>query len=145
MNLHTLFPLRYFKRHLRRVVRYNPNKRITMKTCSSCGVEKEATEFYSKGKEKRTNSMCKPCFNSYCIRRWAKRKERVVDQFGNKCHDCGHSYHPNVFDFHHLDTSTKEYDWTKMRLMSETKMQTELSKCIMLCANCHRIRHTVSS
>lgn len=112
-----------------------------MKVCSTCKLEKQDTEFYSKGKENRTNSMCKPCFNAYCSARWKERKVRIVEQFGNICHDCNHSYHPNVYDFHHTDPSTKEMTWTKMRLLSEDKMQAELSKCIMLCSNCHRIRH----
>lgn len=112
-----------------------------MKVCSTCKLEKQDNEFYSKGKEARTSSMCKSCFNAYCITRWKNRKILIVEQFGNCCHDCGQSYHPNVYDFHHLDPATKEMTWTKMRLMSESKMQAELAKCVMLCSNCHRIRH----
>lgn len=112
-----------------------------MKYCTKCDSNKAVTEFYSKGKEKRTSSWCKSCFNSYCIERWIQRKLKVINKFGDKCLDCDKQYHYAVYEFHHLDPSTKETSWTKMRLMSEARMQKELSKCVMLCANCHRLRH----
>lgn len=112
-----------------------------MKRCCICKNEKLDTDFYAKGKEKRTSSLCKPCFNNYCMARWIARKETIIQQFGGVCCDCKQSYHYAVFEFHHLDPTVKEYNWIKMRQMSEDKMQTELSKCVLLCANCHRLRH----
>jgi predicted HNH restriction endonuclease len=46
-----------------------------------------------------------------------------------------------VFDFHHTDPQEKEYMWTKLRLFSDSRIQEELAKCILLCANCHRMAH----
>lgn len=116
-----------------------------MKTCCTCKIDKSDIDFYSKGRENRTSSMCKSCFNKYCIARWIARKLRVIEQFGNKCKDCNITYHPNVYEFHHINPEIKDFDWTKMRLYSEKRMQAELSKCVMLCANCHRLRHVLSS
>lgn len=110
-----------------------------MKTCTKCNPEKELTEFYSKGT--RTQSYCKSCFNSYCIERWRKRKQDAIESFGGKCHDCNKEYHPAVFEFHNLDPTQKDVDWSKLRLRSKEAISLELSKCVMLCANCHRIRH----
>lgn len=112
-----------------------------MKTCGTCKLDKDESEYYSKGKENRLYSQCKSCFNSYCKKRWTERKLKVIEQFGGCCHDCQHSYSAPVYEFHHLDPSAKELAWNKMRLVSETKLQRELAKCIMLCANCHRLRH----
>jgi hypothetical protein len=64
---------------------------------------------------------------------------------GSSCVDCGISYpntHYSVFDFHHLDPSEKDVDWSKLRLRSWDKIVKELSKCVLLCSNCHRIRHS---
>lgn len=117
-----------------------------MKICSKCKLEKNVTDFYkSQGKERRTQAKCKSCFNTYVMERWKNRKIKVIEQFGNVCYDCNQTYHPNVFDFHHLDPGTKDFDWSKMRLFSEARMQAELSKCVMLCANCHRTRHALFS
>ena len=109
--------------------------------CTSCQVEMLATKdnFYTKGK--RLQAQCKSCFNKYCVQRWRKRKQDTVERMGGACHDCGGEFHPAVFDFHHLVPSEKEFSWTKMRLVSEAKLNQELAKCVMLCANCHRLRH----
>lgn len=126
---------------LRRDVFYPLNYRGNMKKCSSCNEVKDDNSFYKKGSSGLTNSMCKACFNAYCVSRWRDRKYKIVQRLGGKCNDCHESYHPNVFDFHHLDPSTKEFDWNRMRLLSDAKLNAELAKCVMLCANCHRIRH----
>lgn len=112
-----------------------------MKTCSCCKNTLNDSDFYNKGKENRTNSFCKKCFNAYCMKRWIDRKIRIIGQFGNRCKDCNNSFHYAVYEFHHLNPDTKELNWTRMRLLSEAKMQAELAKCVMLCANCHRMRH----
>lgn len=63
-----------------------------------------------------------------------------VDRFGNKCNDCGESFPLCVYDFHHVDGS-KELNPSKAMALSFEVAEREMSKCIMLCANCHRIRH----
>ena len=110
-----------------------------MKTCTTCHTQKEDSDFYKKGD--RLHSMCKQCFNAYCIERWRQRKTQAVKDFGGKCRDCNQEYPDAVFDFHHLDPSEKDFDWNKLRLRSIDSIREELSKCVMLCANCHRIRH----
>ncbi len=58
------------------------------------------------------------------------------------CIDCGQS-HPATLEFHHLDPTQKEV--IVSRLLNETtslrRLQEEMAKCVVLCANCHRIRH----
>ena len=110
-----------------------------MKQCAKCGEEKQEKDFYSKGKT--VQAYCKPCFNSYCSQRWIKKKIDAVESFGGKCHDCKAAYPYQVFEFHHLDPKEKDHDWGKLRLKSPEKIRDELSKCVMLCANCHRVRH----
>lgn len=113
-----------------------------MLVCNRCQEEKDELCFYKKTETKH-QSMCKKCFNIYCVDRWIERKKRIVEQFGGKCLDCKNSFPYPVFEFHHLDPSQKDLSWTKMRLVSEERLQNELSKCVMLCANCHRIRHYI--
>lgn len=114
-----------------------------MKHCTKCGTEKQEKDFYSKGKT--LQSYCKACFNAYCVKRWTQIKVETVEDFGGKCKDCNNTYPYQVFEFHHLDPKEKDYDWSKIRLMSPAKRKSELSKCVMLCANCHRIRHIALS
>lgn len=55
--------------------------------------------------------------------------------------DCGGVFHHSAFDFHHIDPTTKEKDPGLMMTHSDEVLFKELDKCILLCANCHRIRH----
>lgn len=82
-------------------------------------------------------SRCQRHYRQVALR---ERKQQLVDYFGGKCHDCKQSFPLAVYDFHHVDgkdfgigTQILNYSWE--RLYNEVK------KCILLCANCHRIRH----
>lgn len=115
-----------------------------MKQCIKCNQLKPESNFYEQKDRKSGTSYCKKCFNEYCIQRWIQIKIDAIVYKGSECVDCGLQY-PNepyhIFDFHHLDPDKKELDWNKMRLVSNDKRQSELDKCVLLCANCHRKRH----
>lgn len=58
-----------------------------------------------------------------------------------KCAHCGF-FHIGALDFHHVDPSTKEGSvHTFVSNGKFAKAYEELKKCIVLCANCHRIYH----
>jgi len=60
---------------------------------------------------------------------------------GLKCTKCGFD-HIAALDFHHEDPSTKEYNVNRLVSNKQfTKAYEEIKKCIVLCANCHRIHH----
>lgn len=87
---------------------------------------------------------CKKCFNIRCQKRWIQRKLQAISYLGGQCEDCNlhiSNSHYAVFEFHHRDSAKKDADWSKLRLMSVTAIHSELAKCVLLCANCHRIRH----
>jgi hypothetical protein len=114
------------------------------KICNTCHVEKSIDEFYSKPDRKNGASNCKDCFNAYCIERWKKIKINAIKYKGGECVDCKvpyPQYPAAVFEFHHLDPDEKDVNFTKLRLRSWEKITKELDKCVLLCANCHRIRH----
>lgn len=113
-----------------------------MKLCKRCNTEKDESEFYDRDRVKgSTHVYCKICFNKYVKARWTERKIKQIELKGNKCFDCGGAFHYSVYDFHHLDPTIKEYTWDKLRLRSFESIQKELSQCILLCSNCHRLRH----
>jgi len=57
------------------------------------------------------------------------------------CTQCGQN-HPATFDFHHVDRATKLYSVnTLVKNRAFKKAIEEVKKCIVLCANCHRIHH----
>ena len=57
------------------------------------------------------------------------------------CVQCGQN-HPATFDFHHVDSSTKEASINKLiKNRAFKRAMEEVQKCVVLCANCHRIHH----
>jgi len=66
---------------------------------------------------------------------WRKFKDSL------ECIKCGQK-HPATFDFHHTDRTTKEYSVnTLVKNRAFKKAIEEVKKCVVLCANCHRIHH----
>ena len=60
----------------------------------------------------------------------------------NFCSACG-EYHPACcMDHHHLDSKLKTKEVSRMlQSNSWEKIEKEISKCVLLCANCHRKLH----
>ena len=56
------------------------------------------------------------------------------------CMDCGLRYPPYVMDFDHRDPTTKHRQVSEMSTWSLESIQTEIDKCDLVCANCHRER-----
>lgn len=86
---------------------------------------------------------CKVLRNNNAAAQYALYKTRCVELFDSKCADCGLvSEYTEVYDFHHLDPSKKDFSIAKL-LSGRTwaKIAEELKKCVMICSNCHRIRH----
>jgi hypothetical protein len=68
-------------------------------------------------------------------------KQQLVEHFNNKCKDCGNSFPICCYDFHHIDPSKKSFEIApRLDGNIETIME-EVAKCVMICSNCHRIRH----
>jgi hypothetical protein len=80
--------------------------------------------------------------NRYRTQQRRDKKSAWVQKFGGKCADCSGVYPDPVFEFHHIDPSTKaHHDNAKIFMFSDVRIEEELKKCVMLCANCHRLRH----
>lgn len=74
------------------------------------------------------------------VQTWRIRKKATsVGGFGGVCGYCGNKYPDIVFDFHHLSPSTKIDTISNMLKNPTSKIIAELKKCVMLCANCHRL------
>lgn len=71
-----------------------------------------------------------------------KLKRKLVDLLGGQCIDCGYSAHLAALDFDHVDPKTKKF------MIGEElgnpyryyDLLEEIKKCVIRCANCHRIK-----
>lgn len=73
--------------------------------------------------------------------RQKQRREWLDDIKNVPCMDCGSSFPACAMDFDHRDPLVKKYS-IGSALMDTTidELITEISKCDIVCANCHRIR-----
>ena len=58
------------------------------------------------------------------------------------CADCGEQ-HPAVLQFHHLNSKDKVFNIADAARngISLDRIKKEIEKCVVLCANCHILRH----
>lgn len=130
-----------------------------MKRCNKCGLKKALDQFNKKSSRKDgRQAKCRECSNKYCRSHYRdntdaekarikSRRQEIKDRFeefksGQCCVVCGES-EICCLDFHHLDPDQKDVDiaiavnWG----YGWERIQEEVSKCVVLCANCHRKVH----
>ena len=71
-----------------------------------------------------------------------KKREFLIKLKDRACADCKNRFPFYVMDFDHLDKKTKINNVSYMftRNWSLDRIQLEVGKCQVVCANCHRIR-----
>lgn len=85
---------------------------------------------------------CKKCLVEAVQKRRDEIKELSVQYKGGKCQICGYDTCIGALEFHHLDPTKKDFGiGSKGYTRSWGRVQEELDKCIMVCANCHREIH----
>lgn len=97
--------------------------------------------------------LCKICGNNFkSNRRWVcgscrvkvlrlKNKIKAIEYLGGCCQKCGWTGHVSGFVFHHTNGENKEFQIGAYLDKSWERIQNELLKCVLWCANCHNIHH----
>ena len=72
-----------------------------------------------------------------------KRNTQFINEYKVQtgCSKCGYNKHPCALDFHHIELKTKNVARLGKDAVSLDSLKEEMSKCIVLCANCHREEH----
>ena len=138
-------------------VSYPRHRFRVVKTCTGCKIEKVLAEFAWKDERKgRRSARCRACHaqarrdhyernrQKYIdkARAWRdacrdKNRERVLTYLAeHPCVDCGEP-DPMVLDFDHRED--KSFGIADMMQFAQwTRIQAEIAKCDVRCANCHR-------
>ena len=74
-------------------------------------------------------------------KRRIKLKEELVKYKGGKCEICGYNKCIAALEFHHLNKEEKDFTISSYSNLSIDKLKSEVDKCILVCANCHREIH----
>lgn len=108
---------------------------------------KWSREWYHRNKEKsKQRNLLWRVNNKEYIREKQKQFKRerklfCIEYLGGKCKDCEGQFNPAVYELHHRDPKEKDRDPSKMFQLSQERLVSEIDKCDLLCANCHRLRH----
>lgn len=127
------------------------------KKCSKCKIDKTLNDFVKNKTKKDGYSVnCKQC--QYQLQRqWyannpdnqkirVKNNKQKISKWLHeykkklKCEKCNFS-HPAALDFHHIYDKTREISGAHQQGWSKKRILEEIKKCVVLCANCHRIHH----
>jgi hypothetical protein len=128
-----------------------------MKICSKCKEEKEL-DCFNKHKYGVT-SWCKDCVKNKSKQHYLDNKEKQIlknKQYNEqrkkwfydykstlKCERCNEN-HIACLDFHHINPNDKKFQISEGLIQmnkSKEEILKEISKCIVLCSNCHRKEH----
>ena len=70
-------------------------------------------------------------------------KETKLKDVSKGCSCCGHMGHPDDFDYHHADPSTKILAVSDMLgTYGRPKVIAEMAKCVIVCRSCHEKIHS---
>ena len=74
------------------------------------------------------------------------RKLKLVEEAGGRCTKCGYSRNIAALTWHHVDPRSKRFqlDMRNLSNRNEYQIRVELTKCVLLCANCHAEVHSPS-
>lgn len=116
------------------------------KYCKGCDLTKDVMEFYPRRRKNKKNGMinlCKICSKKEVSNRRTLVRQLCFDYINmQNCQYCKYDTYKGALEFHHTDPTKKDLNIAKIRTKNLTnKHKKELSKCIVLCANCHRKEH----
>ena len=80
------------------------------------------------------------CAKHFKLARQQTIKDALIDAMGGCCQTCGGVFPSAAYDFHHVG----EKDADPSALIANNSVERiaqEIEKCVLLCANCHRIEH----
>lgn len=131
--------------------------------CSKCKQDLNINQFSFKNKTKGIyNKYCRQCKKQYSKKHYLNHKEKYLTKA--KLHNKKQKQKIKLYiqeykhqlgclicnerdacclDFHHLDPSVKDFNIGRKSssYLSIQQFELEISKCVVLCANCHRKLH----
>ncbi len=117
-----------------------------MKQCRYCKKSFPETDFgVAKTTPKKVyrRQKCRYCYRKTKNIQKSSRRQWIDDYKAERgCEKCGNKDY-RVLDFHHKISSLKKFSISDFYYyqFSMEKTKEEIAKCIVVCANCHRILH----
>jgi len=114
-----------------------------MKHCNKCNRDLPENRFGKNGNGSR--SICKDC-QCERIKKGQKKTKDYIQSLKKQCSICGYNKCVEALEFHHTNPDEKDGTLSQYsrRVFSpavKEKIDKEMSKCVVLCSNCHREQH----
>lgn len=106
-----------------------------------CSVHGLVDHYLRDNKGRRNGYRCFQCGNEYQQLKGLKKKSILIQENGGSCLLCGYSKCLASLDFHHRDPATKLFRVGGAYSRSLNSLREEVSKCDLLCRNCHTELH----
>jgi DNA-binding CsgD family transcriptional regulator len=116
----------YYKDHSNNEVsdKFNISRSSIYKICKNVDKNKSQIKGYKRIKSFRKNN-----------------KIKCIEKLGGRCSKCGYNKCIEALEFHHTDPDIKIFSISSNLNKAWSKIEKELEKCILVCANCHREIH----
>ncbi len=113
----------------------------TSKRCRTCNKSKPLGSFQRRAEAADGRAyVCKECKNAHRKVACDAMRKKVGDlKVATGCAKCGYDAHPAALHFNHLDPSTKKFNIGASMGIRWDRIEEEIAKCEVLCANCHAI------
>lgn len=110
-------------------------KREDSLVCTQCN------RAYPYSRARRNGATQKLCNSCVVKNRQHRLKDQAMAMLGGACALCGYSKCRSALDFHHKDTSEKEFNIGAKWNHSWETIEREVRKCVLLCCRCHAEVH----
>ena len=117
-----------------------------VKRCRGCGLFKSRSEYTQRKSPScvggfALSSRCKVCINAQtAVRRLTNKAWLEKLKSTTPCMDCGGIFHSCQMDFDHVRGTKKFQVCNSAAIRFRHTIEAEMSKCELVCANCHRLR-----
>lgn len=122
-----------------------------MRNCTSCNNLIDDYIYYDEEYVK-TSERRKKCYSCLPFKKDKKSSEQKKNKrienkikrvvaLGSRCLICGYDRNLAALHFHHLKPGFKSFEISDPGKKTEFEILEELSKCILICANCHAEEH----
>jgi hypothetical protein len=115
---------------------------VVLKFCTKCLDDKPSDQFYQRKSRDGYSHHCIECERKRMGDKRERNKLRIYAlKEASPCKDCGLKYPHYVMDFDHIGDDKKSglSELVNSRASWETILK-EISKCDLICSNCHRVR-----
>ena len=140
---------RYYQRNRDKCIAKMRERKINMPFADKQRQLQYTRDYYEKNKERvkkyqrdhQKDPIVKAASKIRQRRRYYAGKKLLASQKAKPCMDCSIQYHPYLMEFDHVpERGAKAFNLSDASYKTAEDLLLEISKCDVVCANCHRKR-----